>query len=89
MFLNFVSGISRSFTAKPFVANVFMQTRNKMKSHKAATNRFVKTNLGLRRKHAGVNHGNGRFSYASLRHLRGLVEVTNKGGHLKKFINRV
>ena len=72
---------------KPSSVNLLVQTRTKMKSHKAAANRFIKRASGLKRKQAGVNHG--RFSYSALKGLRGFVDVSNKGGHLKKFINRV
>lgn len=63
---------------KPSSVNLLVQTRTKMKSHKAAANRFIKRASGLKRKQAGVNHGNGRFSYSALKGLRGFVEVSNK-----------
>ncbi|AOW25795.1 ribosomal protein L35 [Candida albicans L26] len=89
MFLNIIQSTSRILMGKPSSVNLLVQTRTKMKSHKAAANRFIKRASGLKRKQAGVNHGNGRFSYSALKGLRGFVEVSNKGGHLKKFINRV
>ncbi|RLV84570.1 hypothetical protein JA9_000259 [Meyerozyma sp. JA9] len=71
------------FTKRPF-ANMLIQTRFKMKSHKAAAKRFIKTGHGLKRKQAGRNHGNGGFSANSIRQLDSFVPVTNKGNHLKK-----
>lgn len=64
--------------------NTLIQTRNKMKTHKAAAKRFIKTGTGYKRKQAGRNHGNGGFSSNTLRHLDSFVSVSDKGGHLKK-----
>lgn len=55
-----------------------------MKTHKAAAKRFVKTGNGFKRKQAGRNHGNGRFSSNTLSHLDSFIPVTDKGGNLKK-----
>lgn len=63
---------------------LLMQTRTKMKTHKAAAKRFVKTGNGFKRKQAGRNHGNGRFSSNTLSHLDSFIPVTDKGGNLKK-----
>lgn len=63
---------------------VLLQTRTKMKTHKAAAKRFIKTGNGYKRKQAGRNHGNGRFSSNNLSHLDSFVPVTAKAGHLKK-----
>lgn len=65
-------------------SSILIQTRNKMKTHKAAAKRFIKTGNGYKRKQAGRNHGNGRFSTSTLSHLDSFVAVTDKGGHLKK-----
>lgn len=51
-----------------------------MKSHKAITSRLIKRTSGLKRKHAGLNHGLGRFSAPSLKHLRGMTTVKKEGG---------
>lgn len=61
-----------------------LQIRTKMKSHKAITSRIIKRTSGLKRKHAGLNHGLGRFSTPSLKHLRGMTTVKKEGGYLKK-----
>lgn len=74
------------FGKKPAI-NTLIQTRNKMKTHKAAAKRFIKTGNGFKRKQAGRNHGNGGFSANSIRHLDSFVPVTEKGGHLKKLKN--
>ncbi|CAN3360852.1 hypothetical protein DICA3_F07734 [Diutina catenulata] len=66
------------------VSTILMQTRNKMKTHKAAAKRFIKTGTGIKRRSAGRNHGNGGFSSHSLSHLDGFVKINNKGQHLKK-----
>lgn len=66
------------------VQTVLIQTRNKMKTHKAAAKRFIKTGTGIKRKQAGRNHGNGGFSTNTLHHLDGFVKVSDKGQHLKK-----
>lgn len=71
------------FGQKP-VLNTLIQTRTKMKSHKAAAKRFIKTGTGYKRKQAGRNHGNGGFSTNSLRHLDSFVSVNTKGNHLRK-----
>lgn len=60
-----------------------LQMRFKMKSHKAAAKRFIKTGSGFKRKQAGRNHGNGNFSANSISHLDSFVPVNNKGKHLK------
>lgn len=69
---------------KPVFSLNMLQTRTKMKSHKAAAKRFIKTGTGYKRKQAGRNHGNGGFSANSVKHLDTFVSVNNKGGHLKK-----
>lgn len=74
------------FGKKPTI-NTLIQTRNKMKTHKAAAKRFIKTGNGFKRKQAGRNHGNGGFSANSIRQLDSFVPVTDKGGHLKKLKN--
>lgn len=74
---------TRLFLGHKPLANV-LQMRFKMKSHKAAAKRFIKTGTGFKRKQAGRNHGNGGFSAPSLRHLDSFIPVTDKGGHLKK-----
>lgn len=74
------------FGKKPAI-NTLIQTRNKMKTHKAAAKRFIKTGNGFKRKQAGRNHGNGGFSANSIRQLDSFVPVTDKGGHLKKLKN--
>ncbi|ODV79442.1 uncharacterized protein CANTADRAFT_51804 [Suhomyces tanzawaensis NRRL Y-17324] len=61
-----------------------IQVRTKMKTHKAADKRFIRTGTGIKRKQAGRNHGNGGFSAPSLSHLDSFVKVGNKGGHFKK-----
>lgn len=71
------------FGRKP-ILNTLIQTRNKMKTHKAAAKRFIKTGTGYKRKQAGRNHGNGGFSSNSLRHLDSFVSVTDRGSQLKK-----
>lgn len=70
------------FGQKPAL-NVLLQTRTKMKTHKAAAKRFIKTGDGYKRKQAGRNHGNGNFSANSISHLDSFVKVTDKGNHLK------
>lgn len=67
-----------------FSSVALMQTRTKMKTSKTIAKRFIKNAEGLKRKQAGRNHGNGGFSSRSLAHLDTWVQVTNKGGHLKK-----
>ncbi|CAN3375486.1 hypothetical protein DIURU_005225 [Diutina rugosa] len=66
------------------VQMMLMQTRTKMKTHKAAAKRFIKTGTGIKRKQAGRNHGNGGFSANTLHHLDGFVKISNRGQHLKK-----
>lgn len=83
MFGNLIQSARAVFTRKPAV-NVLIQTRNKMKSHKAVAKRFIKTGTGIKRRQAGRNHGNGGFSASSLCHLDGYQKVTEKGNHLKK-----
>jgi len=85
MFGPFFQTTRVAFTRSP-VANVLIQTRNKMKSHKAAAKRFIKTGTGIKRRQAGRNHGNGGFSSNSLSHMDGFVKVTDKGNHLKKIM---
>lgn len=70
-------------------ARMLMQTRNKMKTNKTAAKRFVKIGDGYKRKQAGRNHGNGRFSSNSLRHLDSFTKVDNHGQHLKKLLQRL
>lgn len=61
-----------------------IQVRTKMKSNKSLSKRFVKVAHGFKRKQMGRNHGNGRFSANSLRHLDSFVPVTSNGRHIKK-----
>lgn len=84
MFVNGLNAAARLVFTKRPIANMLIQTRLKMKSHKAAAKRFIKTGNGLKRKQAGRNHGNGGFSANSIRQLDSFVPVTNKGNHLKK-----
>lgn len=75
--------LRRAFVFPNSFFKTMIQTRNKMKSHKAASKRFIKTAQGFKRKQAGRNHGNGRFSSHDLQHLDSFVKVGKKGGHLK------
>lgn len=90
MFVNFIQNSSRSlFVKQPSAVNLLMQARFKSKTHKAIANRFIKRAEGLKRKRSSINHGNGRFSAPSLAHLRGTINMTNKGEYLKKFLEHV
>lgn len=82
MFTSFLQYATRAVAKKPVIS--LIQTRTKMKTHKAAAKRFIKTGTGIKRKQAGRNHGNGGFSSSSLSHLDSFVKVSDKGGHLKK-----
>lgn len=84
MFGSIFQNAQRAILSKKPILNMMIQTRNKMKTHKAAAKRFIKTADGFKRKQAGRNHGNGGFSSNSIRHLDSFTTVTSKGGHLKK-----
>ncbi|CUM64103.1 uncharacterized protein PRCAT00001694001 [Priceomyces carsonii] len=84
MLASFFPNVAKEVLYKRQAVNILIHTRNKMKSHKAAAKRFIKTGDGFKRKQVGRNHGNGGFSFNSLRHLNSFVPVTAKGGHLKK-----
>lgn len=79
---SFFLATARFVFRQPVVS--LLQTRTKMKTHKAAAKRFIRTGTGYKRKQAGRNHGNGGFSSNSISHLDSFVRVDNKGGHLKK-----
>ncbi|ABN67765.1 predicted protein [Scheffersomyces stipitis CBS 6054] len=81
---NIFASATRAVFGKQPIMNTLIQTRNKMKTHKAAAKRFIKTGTGIKRKQAGRNHGNGGFSANSLRHLDSFVPVGARGRHLKK-----
>lgn len=82
MFTSFFQYATRVVAKKPVIS--LIQTRTKMKTHKAAAKRFIKTGTGIKRKQAGRNHGNGGFSSSFLRHLDSFIKVGDRGGHLKK-----
>lgn len=84
MFGSVFGAAMRTTIVKSPASKALMQVRTKMKSHNAADKRFIKTGTGIKRKQAGRNHGNGRFSASSLSHLDTFVKVGNAGGHLKK-----
>lgn len=85
MYGTFFNQAAKLMAYKRPAINILLQTRNKMKSHRAAAKRFIKTGgHGFKRKQAGRNHGNGNFSSNSLNHLDSFVRVSQKGGHLKK-----
>ncbi|CAI5758742.1 unnamed protein product [Candida verbasci] len=76
--------INRSIGQSP-ITNILLQTRNKMKTSKTIRNRIFITAEGIKRKRAGTNHGNGRFSAPSLKHLRGFITIPKTHGLLKRY----
>lgn len=83
---NIFQSASRMIFSKKPALNILLQTRNKMRSHKSSAKRFIRTGTGLKRKQAGRNHGNSKFSANAIRHLDSFIPVSDKAGHKKKLM---